>query len=98
MHCLAEFDDNFTAFRPNAYSFVKNLVTAEIIKNTDKFAGVKIKRFIPLFKFIKLFKDLNRDNDIIILKMVDALAVMEDNIGVDNECFYFFRRHEKSFC
>ena len=40
---------------------------------------------IAFFKLIQFFQDSDRDYDIIFLKLTDTCAVMENDIGIENE-------------
>jgi hypothetical protein len=48
---------------------------------------VEIERLIPLLEVIELLNDLDRNDDIMLLELVNALAVVQSNVGVENKSF-----------
>jgi hypothetical protein len=48
---------------------------------------VVVERFVPLLEVVEFLDDRDGNDDVILLEVVDALAVVERNVGVENEEF-----------
>jgi len=82
---------NPSPVRPDLYAAVKELVTAQQIKGADKLAGVKVQGVIALLELVKLFENGYGNNDVVLLELVDAGAVVKDDVGVEDEYLLFAR-------
>ena len=66
---------------------VEKLFFGERVDDTHKFAGMEIDGFVALLEFVQFFENRNRYNDIVVLELVDASAVVQNDIGIENEDF-----------
>ena len=61
--------------------------------NPDELAGVVVEGFVPFFELVQLFEDDDGHDDVVFLELVDAGAVVEDDVGVEDEDFFLLSRH-----
>ena len=48
---------------------------------------MKVERVVPFFKIIEFFENRDGDHDVMFIEMVDAAAVVQDYIGIEDENF-----------
>ena len=70
---------------------VKNSISTKFIKSPDKFAGMIVDDLVAAFEIVQFLEYRNRNNYIIIVKMAQRIAVMQNNIGIENENFFILR-------
>ena len=64
---------------------VKNAVACQRIQGAEEFPGVAIKDVFTFFEPVQFFDDHDGDYQIMFIKMVNTGAVMQDDIGIENE-------------
>ena len=48
---------------------------------------MEIERLIPLLEAIELLNNLDGNDNVMLLELVNALAVVQSNVGVENKSF-----------
>ena len=79
----------FSPVRPDLHTAIKQLVTAERVKQSDKFSGMVVERLVALFELIKLLNHGNGHHNVMLLELIDAGAVMKYNINVKDKNLLF---------
>ncbi len=67
------------------YAFVQQLVAAHGVELAGKLAGVEIDDLVALFEPVDLFKDRDRDDDVVLLEGVHAIVIVQDDVRIQNE-------------
>jgi hypothetical protein len=49
---------------------------------------VEIDRLVPLLEIVQLLQNSDRQGDVMFFKLIDAAAVVKDDVGVEDECFF----------
>jgi hypothetical protein len=65
-------------------------IARQFVYGPQEFSRGEIERLVPLLEVIEFLDDRDGNNNIMLLKLVDALAVVQSNIGVENEGFPAF--------
>lgn len=78
----------FAQAGPDGHAAVEEPVAGEGIERAGEFAGVKIQDVVTLFKIVQLFQDRDRNDEVVFRELMDAGAVVQDDVGVENEKFY----------
>ena len=72
---------------------VKEFVAAEGVEGAEELAGVVVEGFVALFELIELLEDDDGHDDVVFFEVVEAGAVVEDDVGVEDEDFFLRSRH-----
>jgi hypothetical protein len=89
MHFLVYFYRQYSFTFSQGHAAVEQLVGAENIKVPDELPGMIVNNLAAFFELIELFQDRDRYDDIMFIEMVDAGAVMENDIGIKDENLFF---------
>ena len=54
----------------------------EFVQLTGALAGVEIQRVVALLELVEFFERHNRNHNVIVLKIIDAFVVVEQNVRV----------------
>ena len=71
-------------------------IARQSVDAAKKFPGLKIDIFVTPFELIEFLKHGDRNGDIVFLKVVNATAVVKNDVGVENEKLGFCIQHENS--
>ena len=82
--------------RPYFQALPEQLITAQGVKRPHKLAGIEIQLGIAFFKLVKFFKHADGDDNVMLIKLVDAGTVMQDNICIKNKYFFALYTHIQS--
>jgi hypothetical protein len=93
MQRLFQLDNDFALPGSDFQTAVKQLITAQRIKCSGKFPGVKIDCGPALFELVEFFKNGDGHHNVMLLKLIDAGAVMQYYIRIKNEYFLFSLSH-----
>ena len=66
----------------------KKHIARKFVKFPGKLTGMKVDKIIPPFKFVELFKNNDGNYNVIFFKIVNALVIMKQNVGIYNKKFF----------
>jgi hypothetical protein len=85
MQLALEPDHDFSQSRADRDAAVEQFVAAQGIETSEEFARVKVEDFIPFLELIEFLQHGDRDDDIVLLKPMNAGAVMKDDVRIEDE-------------
>ena len=60
-------------------------VAGERIEAAEKFAGLEVDVFVAALELVEFLEHRDRNRDVVLLEIADAAAVVEDDVGVEDE-------------
>ena len=93
MEILLEPENNFALMRAYFQALPEELIPAQCIQGAHKLTGIEIQLGIAFFKLIKFFKHADGDDNVMLIKLIDAGTVMQDNICIKNKYFFALYSH-----
>jgi hypothetical protein len=58
-----------------------------LIQKTNKFSRFKIQAVVAFFELIQFFEHCDRQGDIVLVKIIDRVMIMQKDRGVENKDF-----------
>lgn len=86
-------DADGAAAAAEADAFGEEGVAAHAVEAADEFAGVEVDGFVAFFEVVEFFEDGDGEGDVVFLEVFEAAAVVEDDVGVEDEEFFGFGGH-----
>jgi hypothetical protein len=66
----------------------KEHISRKLVKFTGEFPGMEIYDVVTLFEFVKLLKYNDRNDYIVLLKVVNAFIIVQKYVGVNDKKFF----------
>ena len=66
---------------------VEQLVPTEHVQGSEELPRVIVQHLVSLLELVQFFQDRHRNNDVVLLELKQAGAVVKNNVGVKNEQF-----------
>ncbi len=82
---LVEFDDQKPFVLADGDTAVKDPFRRDLVEFLEEVARVEIEGFVTLLEFVQLFNNGDRDDDVVFFKLVQACAVVQDDVGVQDK-------------
>ena len=68
-------------------TFGKKVIIGNQVELTDKLTGIEIYLLVALLEFIEFFKHYNGKINIVLLKILQTVIIVKDNIGINHKVF-----------
>ena len=85
-----QVDGYFPKSFANGKPPVKQMCAAYGVKITGKLPGMMVNGLVAFLKLVQFFNNRYGDNDIVLFKLIDAGAVVKNNIGIENKNLFSF--------
>ena len=86
---FAACDKKLSPALSERYSLVHvGIIFGKGIESSHKLAGVEVDCVVAFFEFVQFFQNDNRNNQIVLLKIVYTPEIVQDNIGIQHKCFF----------
>ncbi len=93
VEALVELDEEVALVPADGDPAVKDAFGADLVEFFQEMPRLEVEGFVAFFEFVELFNDRDGNNNIMFLELVKAGAIMEDDIGVEDEEFRGFWGH-----
>ena len=95
MEFLVETDKQFALVLADRDAAVEDAIPADLVDLLEEMPGMEVQALIALFKFVEFLNNGNGDDNIMFFELVKTRAVVENDIGVKDEYFFFALYHRE---
>jgi hypothetical protein len=78
-------DDDVTEALADLHALVEEWPLGQPIHGAQELAGVKIERLVALLETVQLLQHRDGNDDIVLLELIHAFAVVKNDVGVEHE-------------
>jgi hypothetical protein len=82
MERLLHADTDLALIRAEGEPSVKDRIAAQLIERAGELASVEIDGVVALLELVEFFEDSDGYDDVVLFKLCDTTAVMENYVGV----------------
>jgi hypothetical protein len=90
VHLLVEANVEGALVYAQGHAAVEELAGAQTIELAHELAGMVIDGLAAFLELIEFLQHGNGEDDVVLVEVVDARAVVEDDVGVEDEDLFVF--------
>ncbi len=85
VHLSPDDDTYHTQIASKRYTSRLPSISSEIVHVAKKGSRLEVNVFIAFLKSIQFFEYHDRDNNVMLFKVLDAVGIVQNDVGVDNK-------------